>query len=139
VDRQLLLFIPFTANVVLRGISLIGGDDEMAPRRMKVFLNKDDIDFDNVDQLSPAQEWELTNSNEEILYSTRVSKFSRVHQLIVYITDNYGADRTRLYYMKLTGDFKGPLREPILNAVYESSPNPVDYKTKILDPFSMVQ
>jgi hypothetical protein len=136
VDEQLILFVPLAANVVLRGISLIAGEGGTAPRHMKVFLNNENIDFDNVDQLVPVQEWELEDVAEEVLYPTRASKFGHVYQVIIYISDNYGDNRTRLYYMKLTGDFKEPRQYSLLNTVYESSPNPADHKSEVFDPSS---
>jgi hypothetical protein len=105
----------------------------MAPRYMKVFVNKEDIDFDNVNRISPVQEWELVNSKEEALYFTRAAKFNHLYLLVIYFSGNYGGDRTRVYYMKLTGDFKEHRQRSLFkNIVYESTPNPVDHQRTTL-------
>ena len=62
----------FNANVVLKSITLIGGDGEAHPRRMSVFKNRSDIDFANVERLTPTQTWDLSpDPRGDLQYPTR--------------------------------------------------------------------
>ena len=71
-DEQLLLVIPFTGSVKLKSIIVKGPAGEAHPSKMKAFTNRDDIDFDNVEQLPAQQEWELTEDTAAAIeYPTR--------------------------------------------------------------------
>ena len=62
----------FNENVVLKSITLIGGDGEAHPRRMSVFKNRSDIDFANVERLTPTQTWDLSpDPRGDLQYPTR--------------------------------------------------------------------
>ena len=54
-DEQLLIRIPFTGSVKLKAFSLSSGGDDQGPRTMKAFINRDDIDFANVNEMAPTQ------------------------------------------------------------------------------------
>ena len=62
----------FNANVVLKSITLIGGDGQAHPRKMSVFKNRTDIDFANVERLTPTQSWDLSpDPRGDLQYPTR--------------------------------------------------------------------
>ncbi|KDD71474.1 hypothetical protein H632_c4952p0, partial [Helicosporidium sp. ATCC 50920] len=58
-DTDLLIHVPFTGAVKLKAICIIGGPDGSSPDRLKVYINRDDLDFSIVSELAPVQEWEL--------------------------------------------------------------------------------
>ena len=58
-DPELLLHIPFTADVRLRGILVAGGSEGRAPTEMRAFVNRNDVDFGLAGELTPVQEWTL--------------------------------------------------------------------------------
>jgi hypothetical protein len=71
-DPELILFIPFTTDVKIKSISIIGGSDGTSPSKMRAFMNRDDIDFSAAADLLPIQEWELAeNPHGEIEYLTK--------------------------------------------------------------------
>ncbi len=49
----------FTANIVLRSISIAGPDDDQHPRIVKAFTNRNDVDFDLAERLPPVALWDL--------------------------------------------------------------------------------
>lgn len=60
-DQELIIFIPFTGCIKLKSIAILGGPGEKAPATMKAYVNREDVDFDTVQNITPDQEWELIN------------------------------------------------------------------------------
>jgi hypothetical protein len=50
----------FTGVVKLKSIRIAGGPGGQCPSRLKVWINRNDIDFSNADDLPATQEWELS-------------------------------------------------------------------------------
>ena len=74
-DHELLFNIPFTGNVKLKGIRVIGANDGSHPRRVKLFKNRSKMTFDDVHS-KPDQEFELEKDlTGSIEYNTQVSYF----------------------------------------------------------------
>eukprot|EP01051_Picozoa_sp_SAG22_P026277 SAG22_NODE_8210_length_674_cov_1.353043_1_plen_167_part_01 len=97
-DEQLIILIPFTVGVKIKSISLVTADSASSPSDMEVFLNRDDVDFDNVDDLNAVQEWTLPADTpaDGMEYPTNYAKFQNVQSLVLYIPANHGADETVL-------------------------------------------
>jgi hypothetical protein len=169
-DAELLLHIPFTTDVKvrrllvtecpykrlliapcfsvvqLRGIMVAGGGDGTSPTVMRAFINRDDIDFGMAADLSPVQEFSLTeDATASLEYATKIAKFQSVSSLTLHF--NGGAPCTRLHFVGLRGEVRssvttleqlgnalqrsqgsGLKREPPLNIVYEAKPQPQDHK-----------
>jgi len=128
-DCELLLFIPFTHDVRLTGI-VVAGDGDSAPSRLRVWTNREDIDFQLAAELPPLQEWQLgEDPTASLEYPTRASRFTVVSSLTMHFPANGGASTTRLHFVGLRG--AGDLsksRELATNVVYESSARPADHK-----------
>uniref|UniRef100_A0A7S1EKZ3 PITH domain-containing protein n=1 Tax=Hemiselmis andersenii TaxID=464988 RepID=A0A7S1EKZ3_HEMAN len=76
-DEQLIITIPFTGTVRLKSFSLGSGAGEQGPLKVK-FLVRDDVDFDNVEDLPVTQEFELPRDNPvDAEHPVRVAKFNR--------------------------------------------------------------
>mmetsp|Transcript_63876 Transcript_63876/g.114046 ORF Transcript_63876/g.114046 Transcript_63876/m.114046 type:complete len:218 (-) Transcript_63876:55-708(-) len=130
-DEELLIFIPFTEVVKLRAIVVIGGDEGEAPSKMRVFTNREDIDFDLANNSVPVQEWELSEDSRhgELEYATKYSKFTSVCNVTLHFPSNFGGDITTLYFLGLKGETTSvTTKQVIMNAVYESAPRPQDHK-----------
>lgn len=75
-DAELLLNIPFTGSLAIKAISVIGGTDGTSPSKMRAYINRDDLDFAMVNDLTPLQEWDLQEDFRGILeYPTIAAKF----------------------------------------------------------------
>ena len=67
-----------------------------------MFLNRNDIDFANVDDLQPAQEWDLHEDPAGRLeYQTRITKFQNVTAITLFFPSNFssGTHPTRISYI----------------------------------------
>lgn len=126
-DETLIFHIPFNGSVTVKAIEVSGPDGDTHPDKMKAFINRDDIDFDNVEELEPTQEWDMID--QMCSYETRVAKFQGVYSLTLYFPSNYGAENTVISYIGLYGTGMMMRREPVI-AVYEIMGNPADNKTK---------
>jgi hypothetical protein len=127
-DEQLIIHIPFTGSVKLKSFVIIGGPAGAAPKKVKLyareiarfvrwccltrstttksFTNREDIDFENADDIKPIQEFDLVEDFEgQLDYPTNVAKFTNVSSLTMYIPTNFGADSTRIYYIGMKGEY----------------------------------
>ena len=117
----LICFIRFTGSVKLKSLTIIGGEDGSAPSRVKCFINRDDIDFTNVESFKKAvvQEFELPYDKKgEIDHPTKMTKFSSCTSLTLFFDENHGAQTTKIYWIGLKGDFT-PLSKQIVVTAYE--------------------
>lgn len=128
-DPELLLFIPFTCDVKIKSICIIGGHEGRSPSKMRAFINREDIDFSNVGDLPPVQEWELAeNFQGELEYETRYARFQGVASLILHFPQNFGASVTSISFVGLKGEATQIKRDAVTNIVYEALPNPAEHK-----------
>ncbi|KGN62400.1 PITH domain-containing protein 1 [Cucumis sativus] len=130
-DPELLVFIPFTSDVKIKSISIIGGPDGTSPSKMRVFINREGIDFSDAQSMQAVQEWDLAENLQGVLeYQTRYSKFQGVGNITLHFPDNYGGDTTQIHYIGLKGEATQLKRDVVATIVYEITPNPSDHKTR---------
>ncbi|CEM33379.1 unnamed protein product [Vitrella brassicaformis CCMP3155] len=124
VDRQLILKISFKNPVTLTFISFRadvppkpnpdtagdgggGGDDDdiSPPSIIRIYSNKEDMDFDEVDRLEPSQTFELSKeqlSGQRLVL--RGSRFQRCSSIQIFVEDNHGdTEQTFLNRVSLIG------------------------------------
>ncbi|KAF2602587.1 hypothetical protein F2Q70_00027906 [Brassica cretica] len=71
-DPELLVFVPFTSDVKIKSISIVGGPDGTSPSKLRVFINREGIDFSDAESMQAVQEWELAENLQGVLeYQTR--------------------------------------------------------------------
>lgn len=58
-DEELLFNIPFTGNLKLKGITIIGADDNSHPDKVRLFKNRPKMSFDDA-RSKADEEMELT-------------------------------------------------------------------------------
>ncbi|XP_068648639.1 uncharacterized protein [Aristolochia californica] len=128
-DPELLVFIPFTSDVKIKSISIIGGAEGKSPSKMRAFINRDGIDFSDAQNMTPVQEWDLVENLQGVLeFQTRYSRFQGVASLTLHFSENFGADSTQIYYIGLRGEATQLKRGVVATIVYEVMPNPSDHK-----------
>eukprot|EP01135_Chromosphaera_perkinsii_P008701 Nk52_evm34s1444 gene=Nk52_evmTU34s1444 len=131
-DEELIIHIPFTGDMKIKSICVHGPTNpkDSHPSHMKAFINRNDIDFSNANEIPPTQEWDLQpDSKCRMQYETRITKFQNVHSLTLYFDTNFGDDSTIISYIGFKGDYKAVTRDTIIT-VYELNANPADHKTK---------
>lgn len=137
-DPELLLFIPFTESVTIQSITIrdaVAGAETASPRRVKLFTNRDDIDFEMARDMPAQQELELLPPDHvpegTIDYPCRpAGRFQNISSLTIFVQDNYdatGESATSLTYVGLKG--KGTrMKKHAVDTVYESQGMPEDHK-----------
>eukprot|EP01027_Heterolobosea_sp_BB2_P009620 GEZU01014169.1.p1 GENE.GEZU01014169.1~~GEZU01014169.1.p1 ORF type:complete len:212 (-),score=47.65 GEZU01014169.1:457-1092(-) len=129
-DEELILHIPFTVSVKIKNFVIMGGENGGAPSRVKLWVNRHDIDFSNCEEVVPTQELELNEDlRGELEYMTKVTKFQNVNSLTMYFPENFGSDTTRIYYIGFKGDFTNHKRE-VVHAIYEAKPQLKDHEVR---------
>jgi len=97
VDPQLLLFIPFTEAVNIRGISFAAAVDAKAadaaklsgPKNVKVFVQATNLDFDGAASSKPTQAFALTAAQlDGRELPTVYVKFQNVVNLTIFVENN---------------------------------------------------
>eukprot|EP00931_Biecheleriopsis_adriatica_P060794 TRINITY_DN36518_c0_g1_i1.p1 TRINITY_DN36518_c0_g1~~TRINITY_DN36518_c0_g1_i1.p1 ORF type:complete len:206 (+),score=48.22 TRINITY_DN36518_c0_g1_i1:58-675(+) len=125
-DEDLILKVPFTSPVKVTGISVIGGDGGSAPSRVKLYINREDLDFTSIEDVEATQEVELVEDfHGAIQFPVRAAKFVTVTQLVMYFPESLGGDRTRIHWVGLWGIGSEYKRQAVV-AVYEAIGNAKD-------------
>ena len=104
-DSDLVIYIPFSSQVNLRTMIIIGGEEDLCPAKIKIFVNrnKSQIDFD-LKEAKCEQEINCVENPEGTLkYFLKANKFHSVWSLTLVVTQNYGGDNTRIYYIGFEG------------------------------------
>lgn len=75
-DQELLFNIPFTGNIKLKGIRVIGANEDSHPKQVKLYKNRPKMTFDDVSAI-PDQYFELEKDlTGSIEYNTQVNRSS---------------------------------------------------------------
>jgi hypothetical protein len=145
-DPELLLHIPFTEGVSVVSLAIrsvptasSGGDDvpSSPPRIIKLFVNRDDIDFEMARELEPECQLHVVPPDHfvegTVDYPLRpAGKFRNITSLTLFVQANYDRDEdvaTIITYVGLKGKGSG-LRRGTVEAVYESRGMLKDHKVK---------
>ena len=83
-----------------------GSEPESNPATVKIFVNRNNLGFEDVEDVDPTQEIELTSadlseSSDPIM--TKFVKFQRVKSLTIFIEDNAGGDVSALGGLEIMG------------------------------------
>lgn len=146
-DAQFVLNIPFTGNVKLYSLVLrTSGEAGACPKTIKLFKNKNNIDFDNASDVKPTHKIEHPNvgtldssgvdNTEDTFVEHHLPRalFQGTTHLTLFVEDNWSDDEddtTRVYYIEVRGAFTSALsKEPVI-ALYEAAANPADHKNMV--------
>lgn len=129
-DPELLLHVEFTGSVKLKALTVIGlGEDGSAPSLLRMFINRNDLDFTCVESMEPVQEWELLENHQGLIeYPVKTAKCNGVHSIDLHFPRTFGGDDCpmSISFIGFKGEFEERRREAV-NAVYESRPIPKDH------------
>jgi PITH domain len=115
-DYEMIIYIPFVSCCKLTSIGLLGVGSDSDPSILKVFVNRDDVDFDSVEDILPTQQFECSRNSGGVVpeYKTAPTKFGNVRSLTLFISSNFGAERTVLSYIGLKGEFTVLKQDPVI-------------------------
>lgn len=121
-DAELIFNIPFTGDVKLKGLIVIG-DQELY--KLRLFKSNVRLSFDDVSR-APDQEIELAHDTEgTIEYPVKPTKFFNMHHLTMHFINRNPSDDDKpckIYYIGLKGEFTPANRDGIVIANYEIRP-----------------
>lgn len=128
-ERELLIHVEFDGAVKLSAVTLIGGRDEStSPSKLRVFVNRDDLDFEAIRSLPPTQAWELQPDPSGVLeYPSQAHKFQGVTSIDLHVQGTFGADFISIDFIGFKGTFTERKRQAV-EAVYEARAMPSDHK-----------
>ncbi len=134
-DQELLMHIPLTEFVRLRGVCIRGPVScSSSPAHVKLYANCRDVSgFDSIRRARSDQELLLAaniSSDDEIIYRLDGLRFSNVSTLVLFFDENFGAETTQVMRIELIGmSTRQPVNRPLAtNVVYESMANPADHR-----------
>ncbi|KAF2083386.1 DUF1000-domain-containing protein, partial [Saccharata proteae CBS 121410] len=138
-DEQLLMHVPFAGQVRLHSILLRTSNTASAPKTLKLYLNRDDLDFGTASDLQPTQTLELAQTAEVQEHPVKRALFNTTRHLTLFFEDNFGdgeEDVTRVSWIAFKGEFMRLSKEPV-NFLYEAAANPGDHKIKGTESLGM--
>ncbi|KAL3480121.1 PITH domain-containing protein [Aspergillus californicus] len=133
-DEQLLMYIPFTGQVNVHSIIIYTAPTPCAPKTLKLFKNRDDLDFSTASELKPTQTIELPQpiaGTDLFELSLNRAHWNATTSVTLFFEDNWSdgeEDVTKVGYIGFKGQFMALNREPV-NFLYESAANPNDHVT----------
>jgi len=135
-DEQLLIFVPFTGQIKLHSVLIRASPSPSSPKPLKIFANRDDLDFNTAADMSPVQTFEipLQPPRDEVMeLPVKRALFNNAHSLTLFIEDNHSdgeEDVTSLSYLGFKGDFARLRKDPVIT-LYEAAANPADHKNLV--------
>ncbi|PPQ96258.1 hypothetical protein CVT26_005585 [Gymnopilus dilepis] len=126
-DDQLIIRVPFTGTVRLKAVLLKAGPAGHTPQKIALFPNEPNLDFDDVTNKTPAQEFSVPQDRDVGEYVVKTAKFSNVSSLTIFVPASQGAETTRIYYLGFLGSWTEQKNQPIIT-VYEAQANLADHE-----------
>lgn len=126
--------VAVTSCVKIKSLTICGGGSESSPRNVRVFVNRDDIDFETANDAPPAQTIELLSdvaAQPDAEYKLKAAKFQRVESVTLFFDETFGGDEqsTELAYVGFRGEFDQVISREAVIATYEARPMTEDHKT----------
>lgn len=116
-DAEIIITAVFTSPVILRKLMVVGGggNSDNHPSLLRCYVNNDTLDFNNIEEITPTQEFELPiNENGSVELFTTLHRFTNITSLSLYFPSNHGfTDSTVIQYIGLQGDHTHYRREPV--------------------------
>ncbi|KAI9676742.1 MAG: hypothetical protein M1829_002836 [Trizodia sp. TS-e1964] len=129
-DEQLLMFVPFTGQVKLHSLLIRTSASTSAPKTLKVFVNRDDLDFSNVPDLPATQTFSLAQTADVQEIPVKRAVFNATQSLMLFFEENFGMgdeDITHISYIGFKGEWMRLNKEGV-STLYEAAAQPGDHK-----------
>ena len=119
----------FAGSAKLHSILIRPSNAPSSPRSLKLFRNRDDLDFGTASDLTPTQSISIPQSNEVLELPLNRAHWNGTTSITLFFEDNHGdgdEDVTQLGYLGFKGEFAALNREPV-SVLYEAAANPKDH------------
>ncbi|KAL9639753.1 MAG: hypothetical protein Q9164_000724 [Protoblastenia rupestris] len=117
----------FAGVLKLHSVLIRSSDSSSSPQTVKLYHNRDDLDFSTASDLSPTQSLYVSRTNDIQELPVKRTSFGNVYNLTLFIEDNYGEDASRMFWVGFKGEFRELNREPV-EVLYEKAANPKDHE-----------
>ncbi|KAL0082344.1 PITH domain-containing protein [Phycomyces blakesleeanus] len=96
VDEQLIISVPFNQPVKLHSLKIKVPSISHAPKTIKLFANRQNLGFDDIDSIQETQTIELSPKDfeENAIINLRFVKFQNLVNLVIFIEDNQEDEET---------------------------------------------
>ena len=102
-DPELLISIPFYTQVAIKSMKLIGGEDGTAPRKVKLYVNQENPDFDLLEGTPTYEIDTIENPDGTLDYNLPQFKFGAVWNLTMIVPNCLDSDHSKIYYIGFEG------------------------------------
>ena len=102
-DPELLINIPFSSQVVIKSMKLIGGEDGTCPSKVKFYVNVTNPDFDLLEGKATHEVNIVENIDGSMSYNLPQFKFNAVWNLTLIVPTCMDSDHTKIYYIGFEG------------------------------------
>jgi len=106
-DEQLLMTITFKQQVRLHSLMFEAPEGGRAPKQVKLFANRDNLDFDGAEDAKPDHEFDFEDASsfgQRLELGRGFVKFQKLQKLVVFVQSNQGdEDSTAISSLKLWG------------------------------------
>lgn len=129
-DGELLFQIPFTNCVRLKALTVRAPSNGSGPSKMKIWVNRDDVDFSTCHDLKCSQELIVPqDALGEFKIVLKPALFQNTNTIAILFYAPYNDDDE--ITMSFLGFFGQPTthKRQAVNVVYEAKANPKDHKT----------
>ncbi|EJW76224.1 hypothetical protein WUBG_12868 [Wuchereria bancrofti] len=110
-DEELLFNVPFKGHVKITGLVLSGDLDGTHPSHIRLYKDRPSMSFEAT-TLESDQEFPLKqDTNAQIDYPIKASKFSNITHLSLHFPTNFGESKTLIYYIGLRGEYITDIRQ----------------------------
>lgn len=131
-DRTNPVIDRFTGQVKVHSLLLYTAPSISAPKTVKMFKNRDDLDFSTASELAPTQTIEVPQpmaGADVFELPLNRAHWNTTTSITLFFEDNWSdgeEDVTKVGYVGFKGQFMALNREPI-SFLYESAANPNDH------------
>ena len=119
----------FAGQIKLYDLLIRTSESDSAPRKLKLFRNRDDLDFGTAADLKPTQTLDLPRSNDVAEIPLNRALWNMTISIDLFFEDNHSdgdEDVTRISYLGVKGEHMALNREPV-TFLYEAAANPSDH------------
>lgn len=127
IGSDILFIIPFTVACHVEKIEVLGGDENTAPAKIKIWKNKDDMDLEIAEEIDADQEFDIAYSHRILEFNVRRSKFIGCRSLVLYFPDCIRGKKTKIYYIGIRGKATQDKRG-VVKCLYELMPQMEDHR-----------
>jgi hypothetical protein len=116
-------------QIKLYALLIRTSDSGSAPRTLKLFRNRDDLDFGIAADLSATQTIDLPRGNDIAEIPLNRALWNTTTSINLFFQDNHSNgedDVTRISYLGFKGEYMALNREPV-TFLYEAAANPSDH------------